>query len=74
MFVLVVQSCPTLFDPVDCSSPGSSVHGIPQARIWIELPLPSPGYLPDPGIEPGCIAGKNTGIGCHALIQGIFQT
>ena len=31
----------------------SSVHGIPQARIWIELPFPSPGYLPDPGIEPG---------------------
>ena len=31
----------------------SSVHGIPQARIWIELPFPSLGYLPDPGIEPG---------------------
>ena len=29
----VVQSCPTLFDPVDCSPPGSSVHGILQARI-----------------------------------------
>ena len=41
---------------MDCSSPGSSVHGIPQARIWIELPFPSPGYLPDPGIEPGSLA------------------
>ena len=29
----VVQSCPTLRDPVDCSLPGSSVHGIPQARV-----------------------------------------
>ena len=28
----VAQSCPTLSDPVDCSLPGSSVHGIPQAR------------------------------------------
>ena len=29
----VAQSCPTLCDPVDCSPPGSSVHGILQARI-----------------------------------------
>ena len=35
--VLVTQSCPTLCDPMDCSFPGSSVHGILQARIleWI---------------------------------------
>ena len=31
--VLVTQSCPTLCDPKDCSLPGSSVHGILQARI-----------------------------------------
>ena len=31
--VLVAQSCPTLCDPLDCSPPGSSVHGIFQARI-----------------------------------------
>ena len=31
--VLVPQSCPTLCDPMDCSLPGSSVHGILQARI-----------------------------------------
>ena len=31
--VLVTQSCLTLCDPVDCSPPGSSVHGILQARI-----------------------------------------
>ena len=29
----VAQSCPTLFDPVDCSPPGCSVHGIVQARV-----------------------------------------
>ena len=28
-----LQSCPTLCDPMDCSSPGSSVHGIFQARV-----------------------------------------
>ena len=29
----VTQSCPTLSDPMDCSLPGSSVHGIVQARV-----------------------------------------
>ena len=35
--VLVAQSSPTLCDPIDCSSPGSSVHGIFQARILCSL-------------------------------------
>ena len=30
---VLAQSCPTLCDPMDCSLPGSSVHGIFQARI-----------------------------------------
>ena len=36
-----LQSCPTLCDPMDCSLPGSSVHGILQAVIleWIASPL-----------------------------------
>ena len=48
----VAQSCPILCNPVDCSPPGSSVHGILQARTLQWLPDPSPGDLPDPGIEP----------------------
>ena len=43
----VTTVCPTLCNPVDCSLPGSSVHG---------------DFL-----------GKNTGVGCHALLQGIFS-
>ena len=37
--VIVTQSCPTLCNPMDCSPPGSSVHGIPQARImeWVSM-------------------------------------
>ena len=42
----VIQSCPTLCDPMDYSLPGSSVHG----------------DSPD----------KNTGVGCHPLLQGFF--
>ena len=36
---LCAQSCPSLCDPVDCSLPGSSVHGILQARIleWVAI-------------------------------------
>ena len=51
--VLVTQSCPSLHSSMDCSFPGSSVHEIIQARILEWLPFPSPGDLPDPGIEPG---------------------
>ena len=45
---LVAQLCLTLCNPMDCSPPGSCVHG------------DSP--------------GKNTGMGCHGLLQGIFPT
>ena len=38
----VTQSCPTLSDSMDCSLPGSSVHGIFQARVLGWVPLPSP--------------------------------
>ena len=38
----VAQLCLTLHDPTDCSLPGSSVHGIFQARDWSGVPLPSP--------------------------------
>ena len=37
----VAQSCPTLSDPMDYSLPGSSVHGIFQARVLSGVPLPS---------------------------------
>ena len=47
-FSSVAHSCPTLCDPMNCSPPGSFVHG------------DSP--------------GKATGVGCHALLQGIFPT
>ena len=50
---LVTKSCPTLETPVDCSLPGSSVHGILQSRILEWIPFPSPGDLPDSGIKPG---------------------
>ena len=45
--VSVTQSCPTLYDPMDCSPRGSSAHGILQQEYCSGLPFPSPG---DPGV------------------------
>ena len=48
----VAQLCPTLSDPMNCSLPGSSVHGIFQAKILEWVVFPSPGDLLNPGIQP----------------------
>ena len=37
----VAQSCPTLSDPMDCSLPGSSIHGISRQEYWSGMPLRS---------------------------------
>ena len=51
--MLIPQSCPTLCDPGDCSPPGSSVHGILQARILGWVAILSSSDLPDSGTKPG---------------------
>ena len=54
MKVKVAQSCPTLWDPMDCSLPGSSVQGVLQARVLACWQLfPSPGDLPNLVSNPG---------------------
>ena len=47
-----LQSCPTLWDPMDCSPLRSSGHGIIPAWCWSGLPFPPPGDLPNPEIKP----------------------
>ena len=50
---LIIQSCLTLCDPMDCSPPGSSVHeDSPGKNPGSGLPCPLPGALPNPGIKP----------------------
>ena len=121
----VAQPCPTLCDPLDCSPPGSAVHGISQARLpeWLAIPFPRGSSRPRDGTrvssrlhwplgslplsrqeatlllrgaclvaqlfltlcDPvdcsppdssvhGIFPGRNTGVGCHSLLQGIFPT
>ena len=48
----VAQSCPTRFDPMDCSLPGSSIHGIFQARV-LEYFFLLQGIFLTLGLDPG---------------------
>ena len=50
---LVAQWCPTLCDPMDCSPPGSSLHGIFQTRILKGYPFLSPEVLLTQGSNSG---------------------
>ena len=57
---VVTQSCPTLWDPMDCRPPGSSVHGILQARIleWLAISFSRGSSWPRNQTQISCIAGR----------------
>ena len=62
----VAQSCPALSDPMDCSLPGSSVHGIFRQEYWSGVPLPSPMKCPgeaNPETESRLVAAGGLGVG-----------
>ena len=84
---LIVQSCPTLCHPMDCSLLDSSVHGILQAGIleWVAMPSSKGSSQPrtepmSPMLQVDSLSfeplGKleNTGVGSPSLLQGIFLT
>ena len=56
----VAQSCPTLCDPMDCSLPGSSIHGIFQARVleWVAVSFSRGSSWPRDWTRVSCIAGR----------------
>ena len=56
----VAQSCPTLCDPVDCSLPGSSIHGILQARIleWVAISFSRGSSRPRGRTQVSCTGGR----------------
>ena len=61
------QSCPTLFDPTDCSPPDSSVHGIFQVEYWSGLPFLTPG-------ESSPLRDQIQSLVSPALTGGFFMT
>ena len=68
---LVTQFCLILCDPMNCSLPGSSVHGFTRQEYWNGFPFPPPGDLPDPGINPRIEPTSRTS---PALAGGFFIT
>ena len=56
---LVAKLCPTLCHPMDCSLPGSSVHGISQARIleWVAISFYRGSSPPRDQTQVSCTAG-----------------
>ena len=80
------RSCPTFCDPVDCSPPGTSVHGILQARTleWAAIPFSrkvkvkvtqSCPNLCERGLHsPSDSPGQNTEVVSLSLLQGIVPT
>ena len=84
----VAQSCLTLFDHMDYSPPGSSVHGFPRQTYWSRLPFPSPGTFPTQGLNPSLLHWRVCMLSCSVLsnfcdlvdcslpgsfVRGIFQ-
>ena len=53
--VLVVQLCPTLCDPWTVAHQPPMSMGFSKQEYWSRLPLPSPGYLPNPEIKSGLL-------------------
>ena len=88
--VLVAQSCLTLYDPRDCSLPGSPVLGILQARIleWVTISFSKGSSRPRDQTGISCVSGtaggfftigttgkpKNTGVVSLSILQGTFPT
>jgi len=70
--VEVAQSCLALFDPMDCSLPGSFVHGILQARIleWVVIPFSRGSSQPRDQTRVSCTAGRFFTIWSHQRSPG----
>ena len=79
MCVLVAQSCPTLCNPIDCSPPGPSVHGILQARTleWVAISFSKRNYRKKESEVAQPCPSLCDPMGCSPLgssIHGIFNT
>ena len=72
----VAQSCPTLCDPVDCSPPGSSVHGILQAGIleWVAISFSRASSRPRDRTQVSRIAGRRFNLLFVQLCPNFRQT
>ena len=77
----LLQSCPTLCDPIDGSPPGSPSLGFSRQEHWSGLPFPSPMHESEKWkwshsvvSDSGDLPGKSTGVGCHCLLWTLYHT
>ena len=73
--VLVAQSCLTLCPPMECSLPGSSVHGISQARIleWVAIPFSRGSFQPRDQTRLSHVAGRFFNIWATSEAPGSYE-
>ena len=71
----VAQLCPTLYDPMDCSLPGSSLHGILQARVleWVAISFSRGSSRPRDQTRVSCIPGRHFNLWATREAQGMCQ-
>ena len=71
----VAQSFPTLWGPVDCSPPGSSVYGILQARIleWVAVSFSRGSSWPRDWTQVSCIAGRRFNLWATREAHNCYQ-
>ena len=69
----VTQSCPILCDPMDCSLPGSSVHGIFQARVleWVAISFARRSSRPRDRSQVSLIVGRHFTIWATRKVQSL---
>ena len=67
----VAQSCPTLWDPMDCSPSGSAIHGILQARVleWVAISFSRSSSQPMDWTRVSCIVGRCFTISATTEVQ-----
>ena len=75
----VAQSCPTLSDLMDCSLPGSSVHGIFQASVleWVAIAFGFPSHLGQINGTPlqySCLENPMDGGAWEAAVRGVAKS
>ena len=68
----VAQSCPTLSNPMDCSLPGSSIHGIFQARVleWVAIEKLEDNGTP---VQCSCLENPMDGGAWKAAVHGVAE-
>ena len=71
-----LQFCPTLCDSMDCSPPGSSAHGILQARIleWVAMPSSRGSSPPRDGTRVSCVSCTGRQVLYHCVTWEALQT